>query len=167
MTPHLVYINIDDYRGLNMITKAIVEEVLSPYEVKVRVPILDRSLSSSLATSTENLNTATICSLPNCYTNPQVGDVVFVGFEDNTYYKAVILGYLTREAMTPTYSDITFGNLTVNSFANLPLNTTIGDVTSQELVCLNGIKDNIQKQINNLEDKLNKIKDELKSLTSN
>ena len=40
-----------------MITKAIVEEVISPYQVRVRVPILDRSKKSSLSTKTENLNT--------------------------------------------------------------------------------------------------------------
>ena len=88
-----------------MITKAIVEEVLTPYQVRVRIPILDRVSSSELSTPTEELNIATICSLPNCYINVQKGDIVFVGFEDNTYRKAVILGHLSREACI-TYSDI-------------------------------------------------------------
>ena len=102
-----------------MITKAIVEEIISPYEVRVRIPLIDRQDNTTLATKTEDLNIATICSLPNCYCNPQVGDVVFVGFEDNTYYKVVILGYLSREAMTPTYSDITFNNLVVKNKTEL------------------------------------------------
>ena len=83
-----------------MITKAIVEEIVSPYQVKIRIPLLDRVESSPMSTNTSDLNTATICSLPNCYMNVQVGDVVFVGFEDNTYYKAVVLGHLCRQAAT-------------------------------------------------------------------
>ena len=38
-----------------MITKGIIEAVLSPYEVKVRIPTLDSVRASSLSTSTENL----------------------------------------------------------------------------------------------------------------
>lgn len=146
-----------------MITKGIIEELISPYEVKVRIPTLDRSRTSSLATSTENLNTATVCSLPNCYINLQVGDVVFVAFEDNTYHEAVILGHLSREGATMPYADITFGKLISNEMAKLPENTTIGNVTAIELKHLEGIKDNLQKQINNIIDRLDLIDSILES----
>ena len=141
-----------------MITKGIIEELISPYEVKVRIPTLDRVTTSSLATSTENLNIATICTLPNCYINLQVGDVVFVGFEDNTYYKAVILGHLSREAAQP-YVDITVGNFIAKTSVTLPRATTIGTISSEELQSLKGAKDNLQNQIDNILERLEIIKE--------
>lgn len=142
-----------------MITKAIVEEIISPYEVRVRIPLLDRQKNTTLSTKTEDLNIATICTLPNCYCNPQVGDIVFVGFEDNTYYRVVILGYLCKEAMTPTYSDITFNSLQVKSSASLPEETTIGNVTSSELAKLEGVRESIQKQLDNLKEQQTRLLD--------
>lgn len=149
-----------------MITKGIIEEIVSPYEVKVRIPILDRSTTSSLSTSTENLNTATICSLPNCYINLQIGDVVFVGFEDNTYYKAVILGHLCRESDTLPYADVTLGALKAKRSARLPQETYIGSVTATELQHLTGLRDNLQRQIDNLTDKLDKLQLKLEEMSS-
>lgn len=140
-----------------MITKAFIEEIISPYEVKVRIPVLDRVTSSSLSTSKENLNVATICSLPNCYINPQVGDVVFVGFEDNTYYKAVILGHLSRQSMTNTYPDMNIRNLEVIASAKLGSDTSIGEVTPSNIQHLKNTKDNLQRQIDNLSERLEKI----------
>ena len=140
-----------------MITKGIIEAVLSPYEVKVRIPTLDSVRASSLSTSTENLNTATICTLPNCYTNLKVGDVVFVGFEDNTYYKAVILGHLVRDSGDLPYADVKFGNLVARTSAKLPQETKIGNVTSKELSSLQGTRDNLQKQLDNIHDKIDSL----------
>lgn len=140
-----------------MITKAIVEEIVSPYQVKVRVPTLDRNSSSPLSTNSDNLNVATICSLPHCYINVQVGDVVFIAFEDNTYYRAVILGHLSREAMTNSYADVTFGNLTALASAQLPKDTYIGEVTSKDINCLVGVTANIQKQLDSLKEQINQI----------
>lgn len=140
-----------------MITKAIVEEIVSPYQVKIRIPLLDRTEDSPMSKNKSSLNTATICSLPNCYTNLQVGDIVFVGFEDNTYYKAVVLGHLSRQAMTETYADVTFGNVVARASAELPEETTIGNVTPVELSRLAGVNENIQQQLNSLQEQINSI----------
>lgn len=140
-----------------MITKGIIEEIISPYEVRVRIPTLDKEANAIAATSTENLNIATICTLPNCYVNLQIGDVVFVGFEDNTYYKAVILGHLCREGYYNTHADVSLSNLVVNDSAKLPDTTKIGDVSSDEISCLKGVKDNIQKQIDMIMDMLENL----------
>lgn len=140
-----------------MITKAIVEEIISPYQVRIRIPLLDGVLASPMSTKQDSLNTATICTLPNCYMNIQVGDIVFVGFEDNTYYKAVVLGHLSREAMTDTYADVTFRNLQILDSATLPTETSIGDITFSEFSKLAGISENIQKQINMLKDDISII----------
>lgn len=144
-----------------MITRAIVEEIVSPYQVKIRIPLFDRAESSPMSRKKEDLNIATICSLPNCYVNIQVGDVVFVGFEDNTYYKAVVLGHLSREAMTETYADVTFGNLVSRATALLPQETTIGNVTPLEISRLSGVSENIQSQIDSLKQDIQAICDSL------
>ena len=144
-----------------MITKAIVEEIISPYQVKVRIPLLDRAEATPLSTNSDDLNIATICCLPNCYMNLQVGDIVFVGFEDNTYYKAVILGHLCREATSNTYSDAAFSNLDVRSSVRLPSSTTIGSVTGDELSRLSGTTENIQKQLNSLKEQIDFIIEQL------
>lgn len=140
-----------------MITKAIVEEIVSPFQVKIRIPVLDGAKQSQMSTKTEDLNIATICSLPNCYINLQVGDIVFVGFEDNTYYKAVVLGHLSREAMSETYADVNFGSLNVHGSTNLSLDTQIGEVSSYDLQNLKGTSENIQKQLDAIKDELASI----------
>lgn len=133
-----------------MITRGIVEEIVSPYKARVRVPLLNSISSEGLSTSTELLNVATICTLPHCYLNLQVGDVVFIGFEDKAYQKAVVLGHLSREAMTDTYADMTLGNLIVRTSTTLPKDTCVGNVTSTELGHLSGVTANIQKQLDYL-----------------
>lgn len=130
-----------------MITKAIVEEIISPYKVRVRIPLLNRTQDSPLSTKTENLNIATICSLPNCYVNLQVGDVVFVGFEDNTAYKAIVLGHLCREASGTSCADLILNRLTTNSSATLPSDTTIGSVQPTQLSYLKNLSADVQGQL--------------------
>jgi hypothetical protein len=98
--------------------------------------------------------TATVCSLPNCYINVQIGDIVFVGFEDNTYHKAVILGHMKRDVLSTSYSDISLGNLKAVYSADLPVKTNIGNITPDNLLCLSGVSDNIQNQINLLNKRL-------------
>lgn len=140
-----------------MITKAIVEQVLSPYQVKLRIPLFNKADSTTLATDTSDLTVATICSIPNCYINFQVGDVVFVGFEDNTYYKAVILGHLSRKAMSDTYSDVVFRTLDVKGEAKLSSQTSIGDVSPHNIRCLERVKYNLQDQIDEINLKLSSL----------
>jgi hypothetical protein len=58
-----------------MITKGIVEEILD-YKAKVRLPIYDGTASSNLGTKSNQLSSATICSLSNIKSPVQVGDIV-------------------------------------------------------------------------------------------
>lgn len=142
-----------------MITKAIVEELINPYQVRVRVPRLDGVLESPVHTAKEDLTIATICTLPNCYLNVQVGDIVFVAYEDNTERKLVILGHLSREAsQSTTASDVLFNRLEVRDEFRCTDKCTIGeDITYTELKTLSGVKDNLQKQIDLLEQKIEQL----------
>ena len=147
-----------------MITKAIVEEVVSPYQVKVRIPLLNGISSSTISTPSDELNIATICSLPNCLTNLQVGDVVFIGFEDNTHHKAVVLGCLLKEARTTSYADLELNDLIVHGKTTLPIETSIGNVTPDNIRSLEGISDNIQQQLNLIKEQQDVLADQLKEI---
>lgn len=133
-----------------MITKGIVEE-LKGYQAKVRLPIYDGLANTKNATSNENLSYATVCVTTNLNNSLNVGDIVYVSFEDNDKGKPVILGQLYKEEMN-TLADIKLNSaninqLTVNKNASLPQNTSIGSISFKEIAALSGIKDNIQNQI--------------------
>lgn len=151
-----------------MITKAIVEALVDRHKVRVRIPILDRVSSSNVHTKTEDLNIATICTLPSCHPNLQPGDVVFVAFEDSDQRNAVVLGHLYRQNMTDTYSDIVLNSLKVNGECTLTKDTTIGNISYTQLSTLTGIKDNIQNQLNSTNEKVDTtyhlLKEEILSL---
>ena len=66
-----------------MITRGIVEKILTPYLVKVRIPTLNRTKDSSIKTLSDELNDTPICTLNHYDPNLRVGDIVIVGFEDN------------------------------------------------------------------------------------
>lgn len=135
-----------------MITKGIVEE-LKGYQAKVRLPIYDGLANTKNATANENLSYATVCITTNLNNSLNVGDIVYVSFEDNDKGKPVILGQLYKEEMN-TLADIKLNSaninqLTINKNVSLPQNTSIGSISSKEIAALSGVKDNIQNQIDN------------------
>ena len=150
-----------------MITRGIVEEVIDRYTVRVRLPLLDGTPSSKMSTKTNQLNVASICTLPSCDMNVRVGDVVFVGFEDVGERRAFIFGYLYRNAMTNTYCDMMVNSLETLGRTQLCSNTSIGDVSANEISCLSGVTSNIQKQINRLETMITTLESRISSGTPN
>lgn len=140
-----------------MITKAIVEKVIDNYNIRIRVPSLDRTYQSSVYTNNEDLNVAVVCTLPGCDPNIKVGDVVFVSLEDTEDDRAVILGYLYRTKKTETLCDMLLSKLNVEDVAVLPEDTTIGNVSSFELQQLNGIRGNVQLQITQLQEQVARL----------
>lgn len=145
-----------------MITRAIVEQIVSPYQIRVRIPLIDRSKDSSAATKTEDLTIATVCSLPRTDINLQPGDVVFVAFEDNQETDVVILGTLYRETLTETLMNQTLGGLVVTNFATLPHNTSIGDVSPNALKSLKGADNlNIKEELDRLTIEIQQLKNKI------
>lgn len=138
-----------------MITKAIVEQVIDKYSVRVRIPRLDRTTASSVHTATEDLNIATISTLPNCDPNLRPGDIVFIHLDRLNEDEAVIIGCLYREKRTEAFCDLILNSLTVNHECIFPYETTIGQVTSDELAFLHGVTGNIQNQLNLLQEQIN------------
>ena len=138
-----------------MITKGIVEHIIDNSHIKVRMPIIDGLKDIKQSTPTELLSEATICTLPNSNNIIQEGDIVFIGFEDNDIGKPIILGHLFKESST--YVDLTLRNLEVNSTCFLPAETSIGDINPTLIKMLSGTTSNIQGQLDEIKDRLNKL----------
>ena len=75
-----------------MITRGIIEEKISPYKFKVRIPIFDRAKEDSIKTSTKDLSIATASVPKGVLNNLDVEDVVFIAFENNDIGMPVIIG---------------------------------------------------------------------------
>lgn len=136
-----------------MITKAIVEDIVDEYSIRVRIPSIDRVLQSNIHVNTDELDVAVVCTLPGCKPNLQRGDVVIVAY-DAAEEDTIILGHLYRSKKTDTYIDLILSSINVNNHAILPQSTQIGSVTSREIQCLSGAKDNLQAQITSLQEQV-------------
>lgn len=136
-----------------MIAKAIVEEVIDQYNIRVRIPSIDRTYQSSVHVNKEDLDVAVICTLPGCDPNIKVGDIVIVA-SDDAEEDTLILGHLYRTKKTETLCDMLLSKLNVTNVATLPEDTTIGNVSSFELQQLSGIRGNVQLQITQLQEQV-------------
>lgn len=125
-----------------MITKAIVEECIKDSNLfRVRIPIFDGVSGGSTSTPNHLLPLATLCTLPNANNIVNVGDVVYVGFEDNDIGRPVILGHLyQQESKTTTCPDLQLRSIVVEdkknaaaSSAVLPTKTEISDISAQDI----------------------------------
>ena len=142
-----------------MVTKAIVESIDNIYSIKVRIPILDSGPEFTDATSYNNLSEAVVCLPPRASYIPQVGDVVFVAFEDNDKGKPIIIGCLFKESGNTSQINMEVNDLIVNSKTTLNSNISIGDITYKEISYLEGLKQNIQSTFNNIDKRLEKLED--------
>lgn len=142
-----------------MVTKAIVESIDNIYSIKVRIPILDSGPEFTDATSYNNLSSATVCLPPRASYIPEIGDIVFVAFEDNDKGRPIIIGCLFKETGNSSQINIEVNNLKVNSVTSLSESTSIGDITYKELSYLDGLQQNIQASLNNLDERLKKLEE--------
>lgn len=143
-----------------MITKAIIEKIISNRSYKVRIPILDKIQSASL--SNDSLQTAYVSSQLNNGMNLTVGDIVFIDFEDNSHFSPVILGTLYTSNNLKSNPDIDFNSLEVSNSATLPSDVFIGDdITYENIVCLKNSEKNIQLQLDELLNSLEEYKEKL------
>ena len=150
-----------------MIYKAIIEEIIDEYTVRVRVPLIHRTVDSHEHTATEDLPIAVTCTLPNTYISMQKGDIVIVGFENNDLSKPIVLGYLYKEVFSSSMISPKFFCLEVVDTATLGKNTSIGDVTPLELQRLAGLRENLQYQLDILYNKIEEVEKSIPSSPTN
>lgn len=142
-----------------MVTRGIVEQVIDPYHIRVRLPLYDGAPFLTTSVPTSDLSVATVCTLPNTNPNIQVGDIVFVGLEDNDRKKPIVIGFLYRETQYTTEIDLKLSTITVDNLAKLSEDTSIGDVSPSDIKCLQGSTGNLQQQINLLSAEIDKLKE--------
>ena len=117
-----------------MITKGIIEGVdLKNYSVKVRLPVFDKIPGDPNATSYDALPPATICVPKGQYPQFNIGDIVFVGCENNNRSNPVILGMLFKNNIDKEIVKSVNQVLKVTDEAYLPKNTKVGETNIQSL----------------------------------
>ena len=124
-----------------MITKGVISEVINEFRVKVRIPIYDKFENVANATPKEDLAEAIFCTMPGIKIIPAVGDVVIVGFEENTQGKPVILGFLYSQNGLKSISNYKLDSLNVSG------SITVGDNAS------------LQDTVNNLSNTVKELKE--------
>lgn len=156
-----------------MILKGFVESAVpnEPNKFYVRIPIINGIEGTANSTSKEDLAKATVCGIPGFTNLINIGDVVYIAFENDNYNNPVILGQLLTNLNPSTVNDknitetrpqivaksLSFYSDDGSESADLPYNTRIGNVTPVAISCLIGIKNNIQYQLDQLSAQLEGI----------
>lgn len=122
-----------------MVNKAIIEEVITPYKVKVRIPQYHQIKGSPNATPTEDLPEAAISCPPGIIPAYRIGDVVYVDYELDQLDKPVITGSLSREDI-PSTSDLSVRSVVINNSLDGPN--------------LNGVDESLINRLKECEDKV-------------
>lgn len=118
-----------------MLTKGYIVELSTSTnnKFKVRIPLFDSAGQDTL-TNEDNIVEATLCYEPSNLDSYEVGDCVFIEFENDEESKPVIIGKLYT---TDSKENRGLGNLStlnVSSSATLPLDSTLGDVKLQAII---------------------------------
>lgn len=149
-----------------ILTKGIIEEVVSQFKARVRLPVYHGIKTAEYSTPTKDLPTATLCAMPNCTYSLNIGDVVYCSIEDNDFTKPVILGFLYKQDKAKTLIDMNVNSLNVGVNASFPEETSIGKVSPQSIQNLYGADSNIQNEINDIVNDNNKNNKELQNSVS-
>ena len=125
-----------------MITKAIIKRLctLDDNHFSVYVPLLRKANADEADATME----ATLICIPGIENTLQVGDVVYVSFEDDNYDRPIILGnlYIGQKEKDDITTTLTTKSIEVTETNKLPLNTIIGDISVMDLQTkLTGLKD--------------------------
>lgn len=114
-----------------MVTKAIVlGKKVGTNKYFVRIPWLENSGGE------QSVYEATVATSPCISEDYNEDDVVYVAFEDRQIEKIVIIGSLFLLDNSKSRGFANLQNLKVGGSATLPITTTIGDVSGQDIVDL-------------------------------
>lgn len=111
-----------------MLQKGIIETIEDKYTVKVRIPKYDKIESDATGTTTADLATGVICTLPGINLTYAIGDRVLVDFENDELSKPVILGLLYREQESDSILEIQGIDSSIDD-----INEKLNEISSQSL----------------------------------
>ena len=140
-------------------TRAIIEGMVDDFHYRVRIPLLNKIAAAIGSTPIEELAIATLAVAPGISPKFRNGNIVFVEFEEGDTSKPVIVGSLFNTLESSVVSDAQFDSLIVNVNTELPRDTSIGDVTDDNIAFLEGLSTNVQYEI----DKNKKEHDEFRN----
>ena len=146
-----------------MIVRGYVNSVLGDSSYGVRIPTLDKVEGSSLDNS--SLRTAFVSSPLNCESSYLVNDAVYIEFENRDISKPVIIG--SSSISNNSVSDYKFNSLNVNNKTLLSSDTSIGEISPDELYCLSGTDSNIKDQFKDLDTDFGVIDDSIIVIENN
>lgn len=150
-----------------MVTKAYIQEVLTPYSVRVRIPLYHKINNVSGAISDTLLPVAYLCTPPNIKVDPKVNDVVIVTFEEDDLSKPIVIGYLYSSKSFKSTINIECETLTTTEETILSKDTQIGDIKYENLVCLQNQKENIPDTLKSINSSISHLKNELATTNNN
>ena len=129
-----------------MVTRGIVQKVVSEKEVQVKVPMFGLIEEEEDEEQVNELPIARICTVPGCFPNFKKDDVVLISIEDNDLNTVMIMGRLIPDDNSVGTSVATFENLTVEKDTVLSKDTTIGKVLPENISHLENSTCNLQLQ---------------------
>lgn len=155
-----------------MIVKGyIVGKGSAPNKYVVRIPTFNGIEGKSLATPDRQLSEAIICSVPGANNLVHTGDCVIIGFENDDLSKPIILGHLFKQTFDSQPLDLSIRQLKVYdtnvpsaALVELPSNTKIGSISSENLATLAGNPYNLATTLTYILDKIKNIEDKLETL---
>lgn len=149
-----------------MITKAYIQEVLTPYSVRVRIPLYHKIENAVGSIKQESLPIAYISTPPNVKIDPKVGDIVIVSFEEENLGKPIIIGYLYSQKDINSTTSIECENLISTGETTLGKNTLIGDISYENIECLRNQKENIPDMLRALQSRVTKLENIVQQLSN-
>lgn len=143
-----------------MVCKAKIVSINGDYRVTVNIPTFYRGEESIGATPSSDTLEALICVPPSVYPKLRKNDTVWVDFEDDNVDKPVVMGILYSAGCFDTKSDIKCNTIEVKDQAVFSENTSIGEITSENIKQLSGISENIQSGLTDKHKRLTTIEKE-------
>lgn len=118
---------------------------------EVRIPLFEKAGSSkNLPDLSGSYFKANLNQIPGQYNAYRVGDCVVIGFLDNKLERPIILGKLFVNDNSEARGASNADSIKVASKAALPKDTTIGDITYDNLVAMARATDLFTNQIDTI-----------------
>lgn len=119
--------------------RAYVTQILDPHHAVVRIPSINKAEKAAGATPDDELAVAVIAAPSGTHVEFSSGDAVLVDFETEDFSRPIIVGSLFNQKTKNQQNIFKVNRLEALESCVLPFNTSIGDVTKDNLKLLKGL----------------------------